>query len=154
MKKIKLTRGVYSIVEDSDYERINKSKWFYTGKYAVRWKRLSKDKRKMWYMHWDIIGKSDKFDVDHIDRNKLNNQRKNLRFVIKNVNRLNCNKPRKNKYDGVYFLKDTYNRKKKWKARIQFNGKRKTVGYFLTEKEAGNAYQDALKELIKMVNSS
>jgi len=34
----------------------------------------------------------------------------------------------------------------KWMARIQFNGKRISLGYFVNKDDAGRAYRDAAKE--------
>ena len=47
-------------------------------------------------------------------------------------------------YKGVTFQKAT----NKWHARITINGKSKHIGYFRTELEAHNAYQNILKDII------
>ena len=86
-----------------------------------------------------------KLVVDHIDGNKLNNHLDNLQVI---TNRENTSKDRRggsSRYVGVCFRKDT----KKWKAQIQINGKIKNLGSFTNELEAGEAYQNKLKEIQK-----
>lgn len=56
------------------------------------------------------------------------------------------NKKRKltSKYLGVCW----YKRTKKWVCQIKIDGKRKHIGYFTDEAEAGEAYDNALRELV------
>ena len=146
MKKIKLTRGAYTIVGDADYEKINKFKWFYTGKYAVRWKRLSKDMRKMWYMQWDIVGNPPKgFETDHINGNKIDNRRNNLRIVTHSQNQINRKMPQNNTsgFKGVCWDKI----KQKWRADIKLNYKRIFLGNFKNKSEAARAYNKMAEKL-------
>ena len=82
-----------------------------------------------------------KIVVDHIDNNKLNNHTSNLQLISA---RENCSKDKKrgsSQYVGVCRKKST----KKWQASIQINGKLKHIGYFHSELDASNAYQDTLK---------
>lgn len=83
-----------------------------------------------------------KFVVDHIDNNKLNNNLQNLQLLN---NRQNCSKEKRgfSKYTGVGFAK----RKMKWRAYICINNKNNHLGYFKTEIEAHNAYQNALTKI-------
>ena len=57
--------------------------------------------------------------VDHIDRNKLNNNIDNLRWVTHSENQMNKTKAnnKTSKYKGVKFSKQT----KRWRARICIN---------------------------------
>jgi len=80
------------------------------------------------------------FDVvNHKDGNRINNHYLNLEWV--NM-RENCchGEMTKNKviskYIGVYYAKD----RKKWVARIRYNGKRPQLGRYDTEEEAHQAY--------------
>jgi hypothetical protein len=83
--------------------------------------------------------------IDHIDGNKLNNQRVNLRFCTRTQNACN-GKSRKNsssKYKGVNFDKQTG----RWLARIQMNKKQKNLGRFDNEVDAAIAYNKMATEL-------
>lgn len=79
--------------------------------------------------------------VDHIDRNKLNNNLNNLRWVTQQGNSQNAS-PRQNassKYLGVHLDKRT----SRWRAVIRVNHKRHYLGGYETELEAHKAYMDA-----------
>ena len=83
--------------------------------------------------------------VDHIDRNRLNNQISNLRYVSYSQNCMNSNKQlnTSSKYKGVCFHKQN----KKWKAQIQLNNKKIHIGYYDGEIDAARAYNTKAVEL-------
>lgn len=84
---------------------------------------------------------TNKIVVDHIDKNKLNNNLINLRLI---TNRENLSTQRgTSMFVGVYFCKSY----KKWISKIQVNGKQVSLGYFDTENSAKEVYEDALKLL-------
>lgn len=70
-------------------------------------------------------------DIDHIDRDKLNNQKSNLRLVTRSQNMVNVPKQKNtsSKYKGVCWDKQ-YN---KWRTSIRFNKKSKFGGLFIDE---------------------
>jgi hypothetical protein len=84
--------------------------------------------------------------VDHKDRNKLNNNIENLRELTKSENNKNADK-RKNgatsKHKGVSWNKN----ERKWEARLKLNGKHLFLGYFNNEDDAGQAYNDKVRQL-------
>ena len=85
-----------------------------------------------------------KQQVDHIDRNPLNNHISNLRWVTNGENGRNkLSRKGSSKYKGVYFHK----KRKKWEVQIQLNNKRQYLGSFDCEKEAAQAYNDKAKEI-------
>ncbi|MCC2485004.1 HNH endonuclease [Bacillus pacificus] len=71
--------------------------------------------------------------IDHINRNKLDNRKENLRIVTPQQNVTNQT------FKGVTFNKF----KEKYQARLQVNKKRKSLGYYDTQEEAIKAYQRA-----------
>jgi len=74
--------------------------------------------------------------VDHIDRNRINNNIKNLRMVTNSMNSRNRSKRLylTSKFKGVCFHKI----RNKWIASIA----RKHLGYFEKEEDAAKAYND------------
>ena len=85
-------------------------------------------------------------EIDHIDRNKLNNDISNLRWCNRGQN--NRNKKVSNttsKYTGVYWNKN----KNKWHVQLKINGKNKHIGYYINEDDAALAYNNYIIENIK-----
>ena len=81
-----------------------------------------------------------KLVINHIDLDKTNNKVDNLEVI---TNRENCNKKHlksTSEYIGVHWNTE----KRKWKSTITINGKTKHLGYFTSELEASQAYQEAL----------
>lgn len=76
----------------------------------------------------------DKQCVDHIDRDKLNNDVSNLRFATTKENNQNRSKRNDNTsgISGVSFHKKA----KKWEVRIKVNNKNKYGGYFEDKNDA------------------
>jgi hypothetical protein len=78
--------------------------------------------------------------ADHIDRNKMNCTRANLRVANKSQNAANKTKDRKkatSKYKGVSKARN------KWKASITVNGKLIYLGTFDKEADAAYTYNQA-----------
>ena len=82
-----------------------------------------------------------KIVVDHINAIRSDNRLENLQLITQRKNATKDRKGITSKYIGVNW----HSRAKKWVARIQINGKTKHLGYFLSEEEASEAYQTALK---------
>jgi hypothetical protein len=91
---------------------------------------------------------------DHIDRNPLNNNIENLRWVTQQENTLNRKVWGKSKFKGVTFHISKYKKKDgsitigkpSPKADIYINKKHISLGYFKTEEEAHEAYKQAFKK--------
>ncbi len=146
MKKIKLTQGKYALVDDCDFEWLNKWKWFYgNGGYAARNSPTVNGKRKAIYMHRVIMKTPEGEETDHKDMNGINNQRGNLRTCTKSQNCMNRRRYKNSisKYKGVSWKKETG----RWGASIKFNQKQLHIGYFTCEEKAGKAYDKLAKEL-------
>lgn len=97
---------------------------------------------KKFLMHRFIMGAKKHDVVDHINGNKLDNRRINLRFVTKSQNAQNTRKPAsRSGFIGVVYEKGGL-----IKATIKFNGRKRHLGMFKTELEAAKAYdREALK---------
>ncbi len=85
--------------------------------------------------------------VDHIDGDKTNNHRENLRYATHTENSRNM-KIRANTssiYKGVCMA----TKSGKWKVHIRLSGELKHLGYFADEREAAEAYNAAATEHFK-----
>lgn len=125
-----------------DYEKLNLYYWRFeksTGYFQ------SNINGKSIYMHRFILGLNhgSKMCVDHINRDKSDNRKLNLRLCSKQQNGINKISPNQaiGKYRGVTKVK------RKYSASITFNYKRYHLGYFDTPEKAAIAYNKKAKEL-------
>jgi hypothetical protein len=149
-RKIWLTKGMYAMVDQVDYERINKLQWHSMNShdctfYAVR-RIYINGRKKLAVMHREIMQPPADLVVDHADGNGLNNTRKNLRIATPAENSYNRRKHRRkcsSKYKGVHMDKRTG----RWRTIIIHKGKSIHLGMFENEIDAAKAYDKAAKEL-------
>lgn len=134
---IPLSQGKFAIVDSEDFERLNKFKWCFC-KYAKRFIRCDNSSRKAIWMHRVINQTPDGFDTDHINGNKLDNRKCNLRTVTRSQNEWNKLAPRNNTsgMKGVNFNKSN----RKWVARISISGSYLYLGCYPTKQLAYEAY--------------
>ena len=95
---------------------------------------------KVSYLHRFIMNPPENMVVDHINHNKLDNRKCNLRICTQHQNNMNSGK-RKNLsgVTGVHWCRTN----NKWVAQIRINGKGHTLGYFNTIEEAIEARRQA-----------
>ena len=146
MKEIELTQGKVALVDDCDYEWLNKFKWCTVKKggtyYAVR--NVPKNNSRLIYMHREILGDMpDGMDIDYIDGDGLNNQKANLRVVTRRQNSQNRHIEKSSRYPGVTWHKAG----RKWQAQVCIDGKMKYLGLYQTEDDAFEAYRMAVYNL-------
>lgn len=140
MKKIKLTNGMTTMVDNEDFEKLSKYSWTISRGYVIRSLYHIKKGSAM-RMHRDIMG--NKGEVDHINGNKLDNRRTNLRLVTHHQNLFN--RPvRKDSKTGVKGVRRVGNA---FTARIKFNGKEKHIGTFFSIIEAAKAYDEEATQM-------
>lgn len=150
-RKIPLTKGKFAIVDPEDYKRLAKYKWHLsispTSSYAARWQRRQPGglRKKIW-MHREVIDIPKHMLCDHKNGNGLDNRRTNLRPATVSQNLCNRRKTKsktRSKYKGLEWDKI----QRKWKVRIQHNGKRIYLGSFSKEIDAARAYDKKAKVL-------
>lgn len=142
MKEIALTQGKVALVDDDDFERINQCKWFaWRGYgqsfYATRSIGKSPNQRRVW-MHREILTLPHGVEIDHRDRNGLNNQRSNLRAATRAQNAANLPIPVTNTsgLKGVSW----HAQSKSWCSTIHVNGKKRWLGTFSSKVAAALRY--------------
>jgi HNH endonuclease/AP2 domain-containing protein len=106
--------------------------------------RTRKEDRKCIYMHREIMQAPDGIDVDHVDGNRLNNRRSNLRLATHQQNTFNKG-PHRNNTSGIKGV-SWHKRLKKWQVQLNVNGKRVGLGYFSEKAEAAKAYERAARK--------
>ncbi len=128
-----------AVVDGEDEEKLLAHRWSMNNNgYALRVPWVGDCPRAI-LMHRQILGLShgDGQQVDHINRDKLDNRRANLRIVNYSEQAQNRSSYRgsTSRFRGVYWAKD----KQRWRVRPGLNGIYVHVGYFKSELEAAEA---------------
>lgn len=144
MKEIKLTGGQIAIVNDEDFKELNTRRWYLSNKgYPTRKDNRSGISHSI-AMHRVILCAKAGECVDHVNHNRLDNRKSNLRICTQSQNQMNKTKLKgTSKHKGVYWNKT----EKKWYARIKFNWRQYHLGTFTNEDDAGLAYNKKAMEL-------
>lgn len=82
--------------------------------------------------------------IDHINGNRLDNRRSNLREVTNAENAQNKRRARSDNKSGVIGVRQL---RQKWQARIMVAGKAKCLGTYATKDQAAAAYIDCKRQL-------
>ncbi|OHB79921.1 MAG: hypothetical protein A2Z25_07735 [Planctomycetes bacterium RBG_16_55_9] len=136
VRLIPLAGGGYAWVDAADYEWLSRYLWRARNGYPTR-----SEKRRQITMHREIMQPPAGRLVDHIDGNRANARRSNLRVC--NVAENQRNKRKKSnclsRFKGVTYCRKTG----KWKAGCRLKGQFYHLGYFDAEVEAARAYDYA-----------
>jgi hypothetical protein len=144
---ISLSRGLFTIVDDGDYERVCSRKWSAspsTRTFYAKCKMRVGSRRVDLYLHRFILNAQAGLEVDHVNGNGLDNRRCNLRLATRAENARNRKKP----IGGTSASKGVYwcSTRLRWCAKIHVLGKDAHLGYFVNEADAGRAYRAAALE--------
>ena len=147
-KRIELanSRG-FALVDGDDYERVSYLKWrLHPRGYAQAGMGYGRKGTKTLLMHRLILnaGAGHANEIDHINGNKLDNRRENLRVCKPGQNKANMPPKSDNKsgFKGVSWSKNA----KKWAAFVKWRGHSRYLGYFDNPVDAARAYDDAALE--------
>lgn len=143
---VPLTKGLYAIVDDSQYKKVMTREWSALwSKNGRRYYATSRDGRKTIYMHRFILGLDygDPRDGDHIETMAtLDNRQDNLQIVSQAENTRRSKKQLRRK-DG---LKGAHKHRNQWHSHITENRKSFYLGSFKTELEAHIRYCEEAKK--------
>jgi hypothetical protein len=136
--------GKFSLLDNVDFDRLSARKWYVDRKGYVRQSHTGKK------LHRLVLDAPPDKQVDHINGDKLDNRRANLRLCTNTENQWNRAKLKRNTsgYQGAMLIK-SYQAKgwKCWQSVISHNGKKISLGYYATAQEAGAAYNKAAVSL-------
>jgi hypothetical protein len=141
-----LTQGRAALVDDADYLLLSRHKWHYhRSGYAARSEYIGtgrKDNRfRTVYMHRVIIDAPPGAVVDHINGDRLDNRRVNLRLCTAAENARNMRVEGAIPYKGVSLDRGRF------RASITHEGRIIKIGRFDDAVAAARAYDDRAREL-------
>lgn len=135
-------KNLYADVDNFILQNVLKHKWYLHTSGYVKTSRAPTQ-----YLHHFILGKPPVgMEVDHINLNKLDNRKSNLRFLTIAENRKNKKPYYKPHKPGRW----SYKRGNKYYGQIRRNGKNIYLGTFSTAMEVTLAGEQYLKQNSKM----
>lgn len=149
--EVPLSNGGITLIDAADADRVLPFTWRKSAKgYAQSTLYLTTVNRKKMraniFMHRLLLCLP-LLQVDHINRNRLDNRRCNLRLATHAQNSANAiSRQGVSPFKGVRYRPDMV-RRKRWQALIHTNGRGRSLGTFRTQIEAALAYDDAAIEL-------
>jgi hypothetical protein len=150
MKTISLTKGRIALVDDSDYLWLSSYRWCYSSDgYAVNYYWDAHGTKRKRTMHRlvmaEILGHPvpRELQVDHINHNRTDNRRENLRLATRSQNQaykgLQINNT--SGYKGVIWHQNA------WEARIRYEGRKLYLGRYSDPIDAALVYDGAARVL-------
>lgn len=129
IRYIALTRGKNAIVDATDYDCLNEQNWSMNAGYAA-----FRDGNRCVLMHRLLLNFPEGMEIDHINGNRLDNRRANLRICSHMENLANRGKNSNNTsgFKGVTFDK----KKKLYVAQLKRDSKNVFLGYSATPEGA------------------
>jgi hypothetical protein len=138
--------GCKVLIDDEDYERVNKYRWHLdrpyfrrTGNFYFKTRPSIDGTRHTWALHHFIFGTPAKgMCLDHVNRNTLDNRKSNFRFATHQQNKYNqkCRKDSTSGYKGVSIQTHC----QKYVVRIVYDRKRHSLGTYSDSIEAAKVY--------------
>lgn len=150
MKSIELSRGLFAVVDDDDYDFLMQWKWTALVAprtfYAYRRQRMTDRKYAPVFMHRLLLATPEGMVTDHIDGDGLNNTRGNLRIATQRQNMMNRRPQRGGTCPLKGVWRDNTAPRKPWRSAIRVNGRLVYLGRFDRPEDAASAYATAASE--------
>jgi len=128
-----------TVVDADDFELIKKHKWCLA---HDRYVCTTVNKKKT-YLSRYLMNPADGVEIDHKDRDPLNNRRSNLRIATSSQNSANTDRKNASGFRGVHWNENNLN----WRSRIQHEGDIYEIGSFSNKEDAALAYNEKAYEL-------
>lgn len=149
MREIILTNGAAALVDDEDFDLLSSYRWSQLPHgYVKAHHRSRRDDGRMvdkgLYMHRLILGLSDAgrdVQVDHVNRNRLDNQRANLRRCTFQLNQ--ANRPKQRTSNPSSAFKGVTWGGKSWQCKIGLHST--FLGAYDSESDAARAFDAAAR---------
>jgi HNH endonuclease/AP2 domain-containing protein len=123
-----------------DYEKVDRHPW-QSNRYGYARACIGTKKQNI-LLHRFLLDAPTTLEVDHINGNRLDNRRSNLRLSTSQTNAWNRRPKNGNRFKGI-----RRRTQKRWLASIYFENKQITIGNFDSPEEAARAYDVKAKEL-------
>lgn len=137
----------HTIVDATDVEWVNQHRWSLSHHgYAVRLETVN-GRGRIVRLHRLMVGlgHDDRRTPDHINRDRLDNRRANLRIVPREANSQNVRgRGGTSQYRNVFWSKVMG----KWGVTLRHHGRYETIGYYTDEHEAGAVAKEARRRLM------
>ncbi len=136
-----------TLVDDCDRHLLESGKWYMHANGYLIGRMPGWESPNQQFLHRIIMNPPKGLYVDHINGNRLDNRRDNLRIVTKAQNSMNSLKAHRNKktskYKGVFWVKQ----RQCFFAKIKINRKNIYLGFSKCEDEAARIYDAKAREL-------
>jgi hypothetical protein len=134
----------YAKIDEEDFAELSKHNW---GLAKNGYVRRGGSEKVLVYLHRQIMKAQGRDQpVDHINHDKLDNRRSNLRVCTRSENLRNRKKPPVNSTSGIIGV--TWSKHyRKWCAQIAVNRKKYNLGRFDSKEEAAKARDLAAQRL-------
>lgn len=134
------------ILDNDIYNSIKKTGWYIDSYGYVYTQTTNNGVRKNIKLHHIVTPVKRGFDIDHINRNKLDNRKSNLRYVTRSENIYNMNEKINNKsgQKGVCFD----SRRNRWRSYIGGTKSRIELGSFDDKETAISIRLSAEEQLL------
>jgi hypothetical protein len=143
-ERIELTRGKFALVDRANFAALSRHKWFALlngrttagPRYVAARTTTEEGVRRTILMHRQIAGAVKGQEVDHRNRDSLDNREANLRLATRSQNCINTRVENRTGFRGVQARANCF------VATGYVNGVRHNLGCFKTAAAAARAYDD------------
>lgn len=145
VKFIELNENQYALVDADDFEWLSQWNWFYNPSNGYALRNGPVHGKSQTRMHREIFKAKPEERLDHINGDRLDNRKSNLRRCNAHQNAQNTarHSDGRSGYKGVSWHK----KDRMWRARICVNYKSKFLGNFNCPKAAARCYDRAALSL-------